>query len=662
MWRSGLAPDPVLSVSEWADEYRILPSQSSAEPGEYRTDRAPFNRAIMDALSATTRYTRIVFMKSTQVGATEDGNNWIGYGIHQLPAPFLAVLPTLDLAKRASKQRIEPMIEATPSLRERVAPARKRDSNNTVLVKSFPGGILIMTGANSAAGLRSMPARFLFFDEIDAYPADIDEEGDPIKLAERRAQTFGHRRKVFLVSTPTTKGFSRIEIEFEATDQQRYFVPCPHCKEKQWLKFDRLIWERGDPDSVRYKCEHCDRELEEHHKTWMLENGEWRATAQCADKRVIGFHISALYSPIGWMSWAEIAKEWEEAQGNEALLKTFTNTIKGETFQERGDAPDWKLLVDRKREHSLGKVPAWARLLTAGVDVQRDRLEVDIWAWGFGVESALIEHVVLEGDTSKDEVWTLLHDLLPKRIARDGDESDMLVSRWAIDVGDGATTAQARLFVRKHPGLTIAVIGRPGQNVTAPVQGPTYVEVTERGRKIKRGVKIYKIHVDVFKAETYRFLRLDRPTDEELAKSAEFPDGYMHLADGLPDEWFKQLTAEQLVVIKGKRKKAFPRQEWQKLRERNEALDCRVYARAAAWLLGVDRWPSKKELPKPQPPKGGATRLKVEEPEKQTEGEEAQAAASEQSQSSEQERRDPPKDPAAAIRERFSRISGRFKN
>src|SRR6056297_84429 len=205
-WLAGLRPDPDLTVSEWADRHRKLSSRASAEPGQYRTLRTPYMREIMDRLSPGDPTQRVVFMKAAQVGATEAGNNWIGFAIHQAPGPMLAVQPTVELAKRNSRQRIDPLIEESPELRERIKPARSRDAGNTMLSKEFAGGILIMTGANSAVGLRSTPARYIFLDEVDAYPASADEEGDPVTLAEARSLTFAHRRKVFLVSTPTIRG------------------------------------------------------------------------------------------------------------------------------------------------------------------------------------------------------------------------------------------------------------------------------------------------------------------------------------------------------------------------------------------------------------------------------------------------------------------------
>ncbi|MFN3349070.1 phage terminase large subunit family protein [Pseudorhodoplanes sp.] len=591
-WARGLAPDPALTVSEWADRYRILSPRASSEAGRYRTDRTPYMRAIMDALSPSHPARRVVFMKAAQVGATEAGNNWIGYCIHQAPGPILAVQPTTDLAKRLSQQRIEPLIEESPELRGIVLPARSRDSGNTVLAKRFAGGQLILAGANSAVGLRSMPARWLFLDEVDAYPGDVDGEGDPIALAEARTRTFGHRRKVFIVSTPTIKGLSRIEREFEATDQRRYFVPCPHCGHMQWLRFERLRWEKGRPDTAEYVCEGCERGIAEHHKTAMLARGEWRATAECADPHVVGFHLSALYSPVGWLSWAQIAREWEAAQGNDAAMKTAKNTLLGETWQERGEAPDWKRLYEREKEHALRVVPWGALVLTAGADVQHDRIEVDVWAWGRGLESWLVDHVVLEGDTSQAAVWDDLTRLIGMEW-RHEDGAPMRIARLAIDSGDGRSTSQVYAWVRKFgAGVAAAIKGVDGFDRSSPVDGPTYVDATEDGRKVRRGVRLWKVSVAVFKSETYRLLRLERPTAEETAEGVAFPDGFIHLPVGISAEWVKQLTAEQLVTVRDRR--GFSKLEWRQMRERNEALDCRVYARAAAWLLGIDRWTESK--------------------------------------------------------------------
>jgi len=585
-WGRGLRPDADLTVSEWADAHRMLGSRASAEPGRYRTSRTPYMREIMDALSPSSAVQRIVFMKAAQVGATEAGNNWIGFAIHHAPGPMLAVQPTVELAKRNSRQRIDPLIEESAELRERVKPARSRDAGNTMLSKEFAGGILIMTGANSAVGLRSTPARYIFLDEVDAYPASADEEGDPVSLAEARTLTFAHRRKVFLVSTPTIRGLSRIEREYEASDQRRFFVPCPHCSQFQWLKFERLRWEKGRPDAAAYHCEGCDRAIAEHHKTALLEAGEWRATAVAADPGTVGYHLSALYSPIGWLSWERIVRAWEAAQGSDEAIRAFKNTILGETWVETGEAPDWSRLYDRREAWKPGIVPAGGLFLTAGADVQKDRIEVDVWAWGRGGTSWLVDHIVIDGGPDHQGAWAELTKLLDRTWTHQNG-AQLRLAKLAIDTGYEAPAVYG--WSRRQGVAQVAPVkGVEGFNRSSPVSGPTYVDVTDAGKRLRRGARLWTVAVSTFKAETYRHLGLPRPTKEELAEGAMFPPGTVHLPDWVESEWLKQLVAEELVTVRTKR--GFARLEWQKLRERNEALDCRVYARAAAWIVGADRW------------------------------------------------------------------------
>ena len=584
-WGNGLRPDPDLTVSEWADRHRMLSGRASAEPGRYRTVRTPYMREIMDRLSPGDPTQRIVFMKAAQVGATEAGNNWIGFAIHQAPGPMLAVQPTVELAKRNSRQRIDPLIDESPELRERVKPARSRDAGNTMLSKEFAGGILIMTGANSAVGLRSTPARYIFLDEVDAYPASADEEGDPVTLAEARSLTFAHRRKVLLVSTPTIRGLSRIEREFEASDQRRYFVPCPHCGHAQWLKFDRLRWQKGRPETAEYHCEGCDAAIAEHHKTAMLEGGEWRSTAVAADPTTVGYHLSALYSPIGWKSWAQIARDWLAAQGSDEMLRAARNTLLGETWVESGEAPDWQRLADR-RETYPAQIPERGLFLTAGADVQKDRIEVDIWAWGRGLESWLIDHIVIPGGPDDPACWEALTALLGRTWVHEHG-AVMTLAKLAIDTGYESAAVYA--WARQQGTAQVAPVkGVEGFNRATPVSGPTFVDATVNGRKLKRGARLWTVATATFKAEAYRHLRLETPSDEERANGVLNPPGTVHLPDWADSEWLKQLVAEQLVTIRNKR--GYARQEWQKLRERNEALDTRVYARAAAWILGADRF------------------------------------------------------------------------
>ncbi len=579
-WRDGLTPDPLLTVSDWADQYRVLSGKSASEPGRWRTSRTPYLKEVMDCLSPTSAVERVVFMKGAQVGGTECGNNWIGYVIHLAPGPMMAVAPTVEMAKRNSKQRIDPLIEESAMLAALIAPARARDSGNTILGKEFRGGVLVLTGANSAVGLRSMPVRYLFLDEVDGYPGDVEGEGDAIQLAEARTRTFA-RRKIFIVSTPTIAGTSRIEREYEQSDQRRYLVPCPHCLQKQWLKFERLIWEKGQPETTHYRCEHCDGDIFEHHKTWMLEHGHWQAGNPQYTGKTAGFHLSSLYSPVGWRAWADIAQAWEAAQGSTTALKSFKNTELGETWVEAGEAPEWERLLERREDYALGIVPVGGLLLTAGADVQKDRIEVSVWAFGRGKESWLVEHRVLMGDTARDAVWKRLAEMIGDTWTHENG-AQMPLARVAIDTG--FATQEAYAFVRSvKDARVMAIKGVP--RGAALVGTPTAVDVTVNGKKLRRGVKLFAVAVGIAKLEFYNNLRKSVEVDDE--GTIRYPTGFVHLPK-IDAEFIQQLCAEQLLTRRDRN--GFPVREWQKMRERNEALDCYVYARAAAAAAGLDRF------------------------------------------------------------------------
>jgi phage terminase large subunit GpA-like protein len=590
-WRRAITPDPFLLVSEWADQYRLLSPKSAAEPGRWRTARTPYLKEIMDKLSPVAAEQRIVFMKGSQVGGTECGNNWIGYVIHIAPGPMMAVAPTVELAKRHSKQRVDPLLQDVLELRERVKPSRSRDSGNTILSKDFLGGLLIMTGANSAVGLRSMPARYLFMDEIDAYPGDVDGEGDPILLAERRSATFKRRRKVFMVSTPTVKGLSRIQREFEKSDQRFFHVPCPACGHFQPLRFTQLRWPENKPQKAAYACESCGHVIEEHHKTAMLAKGEWRATDESKDG-TIGYHLSSLYSPIGWFSWGDAAAMFEDAKRNPDLMKGFVNTVLGEPYEESSEAPEWQRIYERRDVYAQGVVPQGGLFLTAGVDVQKDRLECEVVAWGRNKESWSVDYIVLDGDTARPDVWRRLDTEVLQRDWPHVAGQTMPIRVMAVD--SGYATQDVYGFVRNHPQ---AVWGGNGARASQPrtvvaVKGQDRdtalilsVGKADTGGK-RRGLRVWNVSGPVAKMELYRWLKLEWPTDKDLEAGVTFPPGSCHFPQ-YGEEYFKQLTAERRVI---RVHRGFPHATWEKDPSRNnEALDCRVYARAAASIYGLDR-------------------------------------------------------------------------
>lgn len=622
---AGLRPDPILTVSEWADEHRVLAQVSSAMPGRWRTERTPYLKEIQDCLSVMDPTQEIVFMKGAQIGGTEAGNNWMAYLIDQAPGPMMAVQPTIDLAKRNSKTRIKPLIENCERIRGKISEARARDGGNTVLAKEFAGGILVLSGANSAVSLRSMPVRFLMLDEIDGYPDDVDGEGDPVGLAEARTRTY-LRRKIYKVSTPTFEGRSKIQAAYRESDQRKYFVPCPHCQGMQWLKWSQVKWPEGEPLKAHYICEHCQKPIEERHKLWMLQNGKWIAEKPGGGQgKVVGFHLSALYSPFGSFTWGDAARAFVKAKDDQSKLREFVNTVLGETWKEKGDAPDWQNLYQRREKYELGFIHENVVFLTAGVDVQKDRIEVEVVGWARDKQSWSIDYMVFPGDPALEESepgspWSELSGLLSKNWTRKtGGEVGLRMT--AIDTG--FLTQRVYDWVRRQPlNRVMAVKGTDHAQVAVGL--PTAVDITLSGRKkIKRGIKLWPVGSSVIKGELYAHLQLTPPTDEQIAEGRGYPAGFCHFPQ-YGEEYFRQMTSEQLVVrlVKGRRK-----YEWEKTRDRNEALDCRIYARAAASAVGMDRFseaqwaslagisglpvrpaseetsePTQVQVPQPQPP------------------------------------------------------------
>ena len=616
----GLQPPPDLSVSDWADRHRIISGRYAAEPGPWSTDRTPYLREIMDSLGPSCRARRVSFMKGSQVGATEGpGCNWVGYVIDHRPGPMLVVQPSLGDAQKFSQQRLDTMIEDAEVLRRKVSEKKSRESGNTTLLKTFAGGILVLSGCLSARSLRSMPVRDIFMDEVDDYPQDLDGEGDPVMLAERGQRTF-FRRKTLLASTPTIDGRSRIQNEFEDSDQSYYLVPCPHCDHRQRLEWGDgeshgLRWDGDDvneaPATARYICAGCKGEIFEHQKTAMLAAGTWVAKYPERSGRHRGFHLSALYSPLGWFSWADAVEQFLKSKGNPDKLRVFVNQTLGEVWKEQGDLPDWKELYRRRREDlEIGIVAPGGLVLTAGVDVQADRLEILVRAWGFELESWVVDYVVLPGKPTEAEVWKNLDRVLNHTYSRADKGPDMRIRSMAIDCAYQGTPVYA--YQRRHAagGRVFAVRGR--DDFPMLVGGLRSVDFNRKGKRIRRGAKFWPLGVGEAKRELFGWLNQEPPLNPS---EDGFPPGWVHFPM-MPQEFFEQLCSEQLVRrrIRGK-----ARYIWEPIRERNEVLDCSVYSRAAAAIVGLDRWKKKdwdsarealggetpKAKPKPRKKEGG---------------------------------------------------------
>lgn len=582
--RAALKPPPRLTLSEWADEYFFLSAESAAEPGRWKT--LPYQRGIMDAFTDR-KVEQVSVMKSARVGWTKIVNALVGYSIHQDPCPILIVQPTVEDAKGYSKEEIAPMIRDCPVLSKVVFEdqddAGPKESANTILHKRFPGGVLSMVGANSGAGFRRVSRKRVLFDEVDGYPPSAGSDGDQIRLGIART-TYYWDRKIGAGSTPLVAGRSRIESLFQAGDQRRYHVPCPHCGCEDFLVFSEradgcghyMAWPDGRPEEAHFVCSGNGCVIEHKEKRGMVERGRWVAAAPFTGHA--SFHVWAAYSYSPNATWAQLAREFLDAKDNPETLRTFVNTVLGETWKEKGDAPDWERLYNRREPRAPGIVPEGVKFLTAGVDVQKDRFVYEVVGWSFGKESWSIDAGVIPADTSNERDWLRLDELLARVYSGTPGAPGMNIALMAVD--SGFNTQMAYNWCRRYPmNRVIAVKGATGTR--SVIGSPSQVDVTVSGRRI--GYKVWPIGVDLAKAELYGWLRLPQPEPGQ-----EAPGGYCHFPE-YDVSYFKQLTSEQLVTIVNQRT-GFAKPEWQLIPGReNHFLDARVYARAAATLAGLDR-------------------------------------------------------------------------
>ena len=547
-------PPPNLKISDWADSYRKLSPESSAESGAWKTSRAPYQKEIMDSFNDPS-IQRIVFMKSAQVGATEILLNVIGYYIDQDPSPMLVMQPTLQMGQAFSKDRLATMIRDSEKIRDCVKDPRSRDSGNTVLSKKFAGGNLTITGSNSASSLASRPIRVVLADEVDRYEASAGSEGDPISLATKRTTTFWNK-KIYLCSTPTVKGLSRIETAFEESDKRYYHVPCPECNVKQVLKWKNVVWDENKPETAAYACNECGTIINESKKQWMLKHGEWIASEPKSD--TAGFHISELYSV--WSTWADMAKSFLEAKKQPEMLKTWINTALGESWEEQGETIEHEELLERRLNYDSETIPEDVLVLTAGVDTQKDRLELQMVGWGVNYESWVIEYKIFWGDPNAANVWQELDNYLKKRFRTESGRA-LTISCTCIDSG-GHHTNQVYQFTKPRQGRRVFAVkglstaGKPIAN------RPTFVG--------KNKAVLYGVGSDSAKEAIFA----------RLSSEPEYTT--LHFCSDLDEEYFKQLTAEKRVTkfVRGKKSLI-----WKQIRPRNEALDTLVYNFAAIYIL-----------------------------------------------------------------------------
>lgn len=585
-----IRPEPTGTVTEWADERLWLSSEGSAEPGPYRSSRVPYQREVMDALSPNSGVEIIVVMKGSQVAFSTTAYATIGCYMDFYPCPILLFNPTDTDMKKNVQTRIEPMIEHCESLRNKISRKKSRSSKNTILMKSGPGFVLTMSGANSSSPFASTAGRVVVLDEFDRMPDNVDKEGSPLGLIEARTSTFGDRRKIFVLSTPTTSA-SKIAALYKETDQRMYHIPCPHCNELQVLDWDNFKYERLGEDNYRCTlfCLHCASEIEERHKTWMLENGQWIATnPDLASAKKRGYHLSALYSPLGWLSWASIAAKHDLAYHikNDANLQTtFENTILGLTYSANQERPPWSALHESAGGYRRNDLPEFTQeaaagkpmFVTIGCDVQRDRIELEVVAWGIGKESWSVDYRVIQGNTESpdDPCWEGLASVMAETWVVSG--MRMPAAYTAIDSSDQTKVVTQVATALIHRGFRIMPIKGRADQLASLVQGPPMLVRIVNGKPERHGFPMWNVGVNPLKAELYGFLRLAPNLD------GSHPAGFCHFPDYSGD-YFKSLTAEAIVLEVDKNN--FQKEVWKKIHPRNEALDCRNYARAVAEYNG----------------------------------------------------------------------------
>jgi len=577
----GIAPDPYLTIDEWADRFRKLPKGASAEAGQYRTDRMPYLREIMRELSPQSPVQQVKVMKGTQLGFTEVANNVAMYYMDIVPSSQLMIMPTETLAKDHSNRKLTPSLRAMPDLAKRISGGKTKDDIGGTFEKIYPGGMLKIAWAGSPANFRSLSCRVVLLDDVDGFPFDVDGEGSPLDLAKKRTDSFGILRKIYINSTPTVDGASNIQSEFEASDQRHYYMPCPHCREKILFERDGFVYETDGENGeivggVRYRCPECGGMIEERMKTKMLHAGEW--IPHRPGHRHRGYRLPAYYSPVGFLGWDDIFSEYEEAkrladEGDNTKMKSWSNTRDANVWKEEISATDTDSIVNLAIEFPEGCVPPRTAFTTMTVDVQLDHFWYQVSAWRYGGG----KHTLRYG---RCETWSDIEEVFSVRYYSDAGEM-FAVRRVAIDAG--YRTDEVYEFCAMHSDICVPVKGVETQRQPWRVS-----DVTQKkgARTVKTGLKLYLIDTTYYKD------RLDARIKRSLAR---FDEGTLDTADNAitlhsatgPD-FARQMTSEYKAEELNK-KTGKVKYFWKKVTRNadNHLWDCAVYDEFLSDMLGI---------------------------------------------------------------------------
>lgn len=566
-----ILPDSKQSISDWAQDNRILPPDSP-EPGAWRNNRTPYLVGIMDALSPSSKYREVYLKKGHQLGGSALGENFIGHSITSAAGNILAVFATVEDAEKWELSRFEPMRESTKALRKRVLDAGIKGADNTKRRKKFPGGFIQLIGANRPGGLKSSTMRYVLLEEMDEYAGDIGNQGSPEELARKRTSNFGKKARIFGNSTPTIKGASAIDRNYERGDKQHYMVHCPDCRASQYFKWSNMKWPKGQPEKVAYACDCCGAlNTESAWKTKGYINAHWLPTA-IGEPGVASFHLPSMYAPLGWRAWSVLASEFESAANDPVALKVFVNNELAECWEDLSGQIKGAEIAKRREGYELRSIPVGCLALVMSVDVQGNRLEYKVLGFGRGKRHWVIDYNVIDGDPAKSDVWDRLTAIRERPIENSFGVS-MRVQTCAIDSG-GHHTHEVYHYARLHRHAGVFAVKGSSQPGKPVIGRPSTQDVNHKGKTIKGGVQLWMVGGDTAKSLLFNYLA----SDEEAVPEERF----IHFPMGLSDEYFEQLTAEVYDSTKKTYRKLAGRS--------NEVIDLFVYGFAAAFhpLLRLD--------------------------------------------------------------------------
>jgi phage terminase large subunit GpA-like protein len=581
---SAIKPVPRIFAWEWGESNRVLRKNAgSKEEGPLRFSRTPYIKKLLESLSITSSYQEVIFKKSSQVGGTEAGNTWISYLIDIEPGDIMQIYSTDDLAKESAELRVIPMLESTNAVASKLMSTKAKSKKEKNTFRKFINGSLRIVSSQSIAKLKSFAVRFIHMTEVDDYKTDLKNQGNAIELAIARTKTYGNSKKIYYEGTPSVKNASNIAKLFEETDQNHYHIACPHCKHKQHLRFEQLNWHKEEtetgkiihyPGTAYYECEGCKGKIYESQKTQLLDEGEWiPLKPENISNKKIGFHINALYSPLGWESWSDLVSKYLEALKDPTKMKNFMNTLLGLEYEGMSNTPDWQKVFEKRESWKLKTIPSERCLfLTAGADIQADRIEVMVRGWGRKNESWVIDKFAFYGDTDDlaSDAWKNLTNLLyldwkhPMGI-------NIPVSVLGVDASFRTSTVLR--WCRDYPlSKVVPLMGR--DNLSLPISMP---KTTQGKNKTKsQSTKRVYFSTTILKEEFYGWIAL------EPRENGSFPDGFVHLPSNMDEEFVRQMLGENMIYEGNKLK-------FVKFR-RNEGLDLAVMSRAAALTRAVDDW------------------------------------------------------------------------